>query len=167
VGLVQLRQHSVDEIKDRQRQIKAELNRHELGKVDRETLKAEWQRLDTENQGNVIVGAYLRRLDSVGQRNGLQLGDITVSIDPRHDFTGVGLSREQVNRIRESVTNAFVLNRGGPIYVPMESILYRNSIGNIEFQDFGGVVLRHEQVHTQGGGEFQAYTVQRLSAVQG
>jgi hypothetical protein len=62
VGLVQLGQHSVDEIKDRQRQIKAELNRHELGKVDRETLKAEWQRLDTENQGNVIVGAYLRRL---------------------------------------------------------------------------------------------------------
>ena len=48
-----------------------------------------------------------------------------------------------------------------PIYVPTESILYRNSIGSIEFQDFGGVVLRHEQVHTQGGGEFQAYMVQR------
>ena len=97
----------------------------------------------------------------MGQRNGLQLSDIILSTDPRNDFAGLGLAPQQVSAITDPITNGFVLNRGGPIYVPTGSILYQNSVGNTEFQDFGGAVLRHEQVHAHGDGEFRAYTVQR------
>ena len=161
VGLVQLGQHSDDAVKDRQRQIKEELKHHDVSKADRGALKAESRKLDVEKQGNAIIGGYLRRLDGVGQRNGLQLSDITVSADPRRDFAGLGLTSEQLNNVAAPITNGFVMNRDGPIYVPTGSVLYRNSFGNTEFEDFGGAVLRHEQTHTQGGGEFLAYTVQQ------
>jgi hexokinase len=50
------------------------------------------------------------------------------------------------------------------MYLKSETALFQNtfdpSLGTF-MQDFGGTVLRHEQVHMGGGGEFDAYTVQR------
>ena len=50
------------------------------------------------------------------------------------------------------------------MYLKSETSLFQNTfdptIGG-GLQDFGGTVLRHEQVHTGGGSEFQAFTVQR------
>jgi hypothetical protein len=160
-GLARLGQHSEDEIRNRQRQLRDELEKLDLSSADRKHLRAEQRQLELEADGNEIVGAYLKRLESVGQRNSLHLSDISVIADPVNDLTGFGFSQDQINNIRRSDTNGFVSNFPGLIYIPTWSFLYQNSVGNTWLQDYGGAVLRHEQVHIQGGGEREAYTVQR------
>jgi len=159
--LVQLGQNTDDEIKKRTKEINQQLKDKNLSQADKDKLKAEKKTLGLEKEGNAIGRAFLSALDKVGQRNGLQLSNLTISTDPRHDFAGQGLTQQQIDKIADPNTNGFVLNRGGPIYLPTGSTLYINARGKIELEDFGGTVLRHEQVHTQGGDEFRAYTVQR------
>ncbi len=132
-----------------------------LSQAEKDKLKAEKKTLGLEKEGNAIGRSFLSALDKVGQRNGLQLSDLTITTDPKHDFAGQGLTQQQIDRITDPNENGFVLSRGGPIYLPTGSWLYANAPGNTEADDFGGTVLRHEQVHTKGGGEFDAFTVQR------
>jgi hypothetical protein len=110
-----------------------------------------------------VAGAYLKALDSVGQRNGLQLSNITLSTDVAHDFSGMGLSDAQQKRIDDPDTTAFVMGKAGPIYLKSQTEMYKDTFdpGRSWIQDLGGTVLRHEQTHTAGGGEHDAYTVQR------
>jgi hypothetical protein len=51
-----------------------------------EKLKAENHTLSLEKQGNRIVGAYLAALDRIGERQGLQLSDFTLTTNPVVDF---------------------------------------------------------------------------------
>ncbi len=159
--LVQLGQHTDDEIKKRTKEINQQLKDKNLSQAEKDKLKAEKKTLGLEKEGNAIGRSFLSALDKVGQRNGLQLSDLTITTDPKHDFAGQGLTQQQIDRITDPNENGFVLSRGGPIYLPTGSWLYANAPGNTEADDFGGTVLRHEQVHTKGGGEFDAFTVQR------
>jgi hypothetical protein len=105
-----------------------------------------------------------KALDSVGQRNGLQLSDITITTDEEHDFAGTGISDAQQAAISDPNTKAFVLDRSGTMYLKTDTDLFQETFDseNGTFsQDFGGTVLRHEQVHTGGGDKFTAYSVQR------
>jgi hypothetical protein len=117
-----------------------------------------------EKAGNAVANAYLKALDGIGQRNGLQLSSITLSTDVAHDFSSMRLSDAQQSTISDSNTQAFVLNQNAPIYLKSETQLFQNTFDATSgtlVQDVGGTVLRHEQRHLGGGNEFEAYSVQR------
>jgi RHS repeat-associated protein len=162
--IVQLGVHTDDEIKQETNEINKQLKVKGLSKEQKSALKAVKNTLSLEREGNHVAGAYLSALDSIGQRNGLQLSDIKLTSDSAHDFSSMGLSDAQTARIANPNTQAFVLNRSGSMYLKSETTLFQNTFspGNATFmQDFGGTVLRHEQVHMGGGGEFAAYSLQR------
>lgn len=129
--IVQLGVHTDDEIKQETKEINAQLKVKGLSKEQRDALKAVKNTLGLEKEGNHVAGAYLSALDSIGQRNGLQLSDIKLTTDSAHDFSSMGLSDAQTARITNPNTQAFVLNRSGSMYLKSETTLFRNLIFNL------------------------------------
>jgi RHS repeat-associated protein len=164
--LVKLGQHTDEQIKDRTKEIDKQLKDKSLSKDAKSALKAEKNTLGLEKEGNAAAGNYLKALDSVGERHGLQLSDITLTTDVKHDFSSVNLSDATKKGISSSLTAAFVLGNVSPIYLKTESDFYQgnDSIGfgsPAERDDYGGTILRHEQSHTSGASEHDAYSLQR------
>jgi RHS repeat-associated protein len=159
--LVPLGQHTDEEIKRRTRQIKQELNNRDLSGEQINRLKAERTTLQLERRGNAAGRAFLAALDSVGARNGLQLSDLTLTTATKGDFASLGLSRDQMARLTNPNTQAFVVNKQNPIYLRTEASAWAEALSSRANEDYYGTVLRHEQVHTRGGLEPRAYSVQR------
>ena len=98
-------------IKAKKEEKKAIENDKTLNKTQREQKKAEingqLKNLETKLDGTRLVNAILADLDSIGERNGLQLSDFSLTTDPQRDFAGV--SAENMRTIMQS--QAF--HRGG------------------------------------------------------
>ena len=162
--LIPLGQHSDDEIKKRQKEIKQELKNKDLTKDQKNALKKESNTLGLEKQGNQVVGNLLSKLDQTGQRNGLQLSDFTLSTDTKNDFAGAATPEAMQKLLSDQ---AFVIQGGGKfsgtIYIRTEpeTGFYQMSQRNSDFGYYGASALSHEQVHRNGGGEYPAFQRQR------
>jgi RHS repeat-associated protein len=159
--IVQLGQHTDKEINARTKEINGQLKDKSLSADAKSALKAEKTTLGIEKQGNEVASAYLSRLDSVGQRNGLSLKDIAVTTDPANDFAGKNVD---MAKITNPGTQAFVINHTGSMYLKTNTFTYMNAFdptSGLMMRDLGGSILRHEQVHQGGGDEPAAYGVQR------
>lgn len=161
--LIQLGQHSDDEIKKRTNEINQQLKDKDLTKDQKNALKKERNTLSLEKQGNHVVGNLLAKLDQTGQRNGLQLSNFTLTTDTRTDFAGA-TTPAQMKQIMND--QAFVVQNnkqlGGTIYIRTEPPggFYQTSQTDSDYGYFGASALSHEQVHLNGGGEFPAYNRQ-------
>jgi hypothetical protein len=158
--LVQLGQHTDDEIKKRKNEIKQELKNKDLTKEQKGALKNERNTLGLEQQGNHVVAGLLADLDKTGQRNGLQLSNFTLTTDTKNDFAG-HTTPEGMNKLLDG--QAFVIQGGGQfsgtIYIRTEPAtgFYQMSQSNSDFGYYGASALSHEQVHLNGGGEYPAF----------
>lgn len=162
--LVRLGQHTDEEIRKRQAEIKKELKSRDLTKEQRAALKAERDMLKWEAKGNKAVAKMLTALEKAGQRNGLILNDFTLSTDTAADFPGA----TQADVAKMMQKDAFVLQGPsqltGTIYVRTEPAtgIYNLSFKGNDYVMYGGATLRHEQVHLFGNrSEFVAYSTQR------
>ncbi len=106
--LVHLGKHTDDWIKNRTQEINQALKNKGLSKDQRDTLKNEKNTISLEKQGNHVVGNLLSKLDQIGQRNGLQLSDFTLSTDTKNDFSGANLNAAEMATILRD--HAFVLH---------------------------------------------------------
>ena len=158
--LVQLGQHTDDEIKKRKKEIGQELKNKDLTKEQKNALKNERNTLNLEQQGNHVVGNLLAKLDQTGQRNGLQLSNFTLSTDTKNDFAGAATPAAMQKLLNDQ---AFVIQNnkqfGGTIYIRTEpeTGFYQMSQSNSDFGYYGASAISHEQVHLNGGGEYPAY----------
>ncbi|MFZ5983202.1 MAG: RHS repeat domain-containing protein [Acidobacteriota bacterium] len=159
-ALVQLGQHTDDKIKDRLKAIKQELKNKDLTKEQKAALKNEKSTLQTEREGNRVVGNMLAALDKTGQRNGLTLSNFTLTTDTRADFAGKA-TPQGMDKLMGS--GAFVLDKntgmGGTIFVRTEpeNGFYQQSQSNSDYVYFGASALSHEQIHLGGAGEYPAF----------
>jgi RHS repeat-associated protein len=169
--LVRLGQHTDEEIKQRQKQIDQEkkalkqdksLSKDE-GKEKEKALNAEKNTLNLEKEGNRVVGAFLKALDGVGQRNGLSLSDFTLTTDTKNDFGKYATSDALKTLLNDQ---AFVIQSipqfSGTIYIRTQSVdgFYQLSQQNPDYVYYGATAVRHEQEHLLGRGEGPAYRVQ-------
>lgn len=162
--LVQLGQHTDDEIKKRLSEIKQELRSVDLTKEQRAALKTESATLSWEAKGNKVVGAMLAALDETGQRNGLALSNFTLSTDTRADFPGAPASAIATMMTKAAFVLQSPRHLTGTIYVRTEPAngFYQLSSRGSDYVMYGGSNLRHEQVHLLGNSsEFAAYSLQR------
>jgi RHS repeat-associated protein len=155
---VQLGQHTDDEIDRRRADIDREKKRigqdnnlsKEEKKEQKKALDAEKRTLGLEKEGNRIVGEYLERLDSIGEREGLQVSDFTLTTDASNDFNGVSTAKPLVS----GANNMFVLqNYSSQIFIDTQAPLYQGSLngsgsaGTEDFFIYGGTVAAHEKSH--------------------
>jgi RHS repeat-associated protein len=158
--LIKLGQHTDDQIKQREKEIKEELKNKDLSKDQKNALKKERNTLNLEQQGNHVVGSLLANLDKAGQRNGLQLSNFTLTTDTKGDFAG-HTTAEGMQKLLDA--QAFVIQGngqfGGTIYIRTEpeTGFYQMSQRNSDFGYYGASALSHEQVHLNGGGEYPAF----------
>jgi hypothetical protein len=158
--LVQLGQHTDDEIKKRKKEIGQELKNKDLTKDQKDALKKERNTLGLEQQGNHVVAGLLADLDKTGQRNGQQLSNFTLSTDTKNDFAG-HTTAEGMQKLLGA--QAFVIQGNGQfsgtIYIRTEpeTGFYQMSQNNSDFGYYGASALSHEQVHLNGGGEYPAF----------
>ncbi len=158
--LVQLGQHTDDEIKKRNKEIGQQLKNKDLTKDQKDALEKERNTLNPEQEGNHVVGNLLADLDKTGERNGLQLSNFTLTTDTQNDFAG-HTTAEGMQKLLGA--QAFVIQGkgqfSGTIYVRTEpeSGFYQMSRTNSDFGYYGGSALSHEQVHLNGGGEYPAF----------
>jgi RHS repeat-associated protein len=151
--LVQLGQHTDEEIKRRQAEIKQQRQdlkkdksiSNDERKAQEKALKAENNTLGLEMEGNRVGNALLASLDAKGERNGLKLSDLTFSTDSKHDF-------DQDKRVSDDPgkgAGMFVLNGySRQIYLNRKSSDYSlYESGDSDGVLYGGTALRHEQVH--------------------
>jgi RHS repeat-associated protein len=119
--LIQLGQHTDDEIKKRTKEINQALKNKDLTKDQKSALKSERNTLSLEKQGNQVVGNLLSKLDQTGQRNGLQLSNFTLSTDTKNDFAGAATPEAMQKLLNDQ---AFVIQNnkqfGGTIYIRTE-----------------------------------------------
>jgi RHS repeat-associated protein len=154
--LVQLGQHTDEEIDKRRKAIDAEKKAirkdSSLSKAEQDAkrgkLEAEKQTLGLEKEGNKVVGQELASLQSHGELNGLKLTDFTLSTDSKHDF-------DADPRVSDDPgAGAAMFTLGGystQIYVKQDSNQYRSALsGDADYITFGGTSARHEQVHRDG-----------------
>jgi RHS repeat-associated protein len=171
--LVRLGQHSDEEIEKRQKQIDAQKklidNDKSLTKDQRKeqkkALDGEKKTLGLEKEGNKVVGQYLASLDTKGERNGLQLGDFTLSTDSKMDFK----SDPRVSDDPGGGAQLFVLlGYSTQIYVNTASSDYKGAKGEnpiygaSDFITYNGTAARHEQFHRDSAdkSEHAAYAAQ-------
>ena len=149
---VKLGQHTDEEIEKRLKEVNKEIDR--IGKIknktdeqkkEQEKLKAERTTLGIEKEGNKVVGALLKSLESRGELNGLKLSDFTVTTDSANDF------KDEPRIVGDPGAGAamFVLNGySKEIFINTKSndyALYKS--GDADAVLYGGTALRHEQVH--------------------
>ena len=183
--IVQLGQHTDAEIEARRNAIDAEkkairkdssLTRAQQDEK-RAQLEAEKRTLGLEQQGNKVVSQYLAKLDGIGERNGLQLGDFSLTTEPVKDFAsdssfveafgGDSKKAETAAKGNEG-TGMFVwLGFSTQIFVNATANDYRGSRGQItgvdasDYVTYGATAARHEQTHFgTDNSEHAAYTVQ-------
>lgn len=105
----------------------------------------------------------LKTLDKVGQRNGLALGDFTLTTDTKKDFEKYATSDALKTLMNDQ---AFVIQGipqfSGTIYVRTQPAdgFYQLSQSNSDYVYYGAGAVRHEQEHLLGRGEGPAYRVQ-------
>jgi RHS repeat-associated protein len=183
--IVQLGQHTDAEIEARRKAIDAEKKAirkdSSLTKAQQDErrgkLEAEKQTLGLEQQGNKVVSQYLAKLDSIGERNGLQLSDFSLTTEPVKDFGsdpsfvkafGGDPKKAEAAAKGNAGTGMFVwLGFSTQIFVNATSNDYKGSRGGIAGTDasdyitYGGTAARHEQTHFgPDNSEHTAYTVQ-------
>jgi RHS repeat-associated protein len=174
---VKLGQHTDEQIKQRQKEIDQQLKKDKsLTKEQKETLKAEKRTLGLEKQGNKIAGEYLAALDTIGERQGLQVSDFTLSTDSANDFKGVqGISGDP-----GAGGAMFVLvGYSKEIFINTNSNDFKGATGDFtaydskgnpiarnNFVNYGGPAAVHERSHrdsptrTLQNSEGRAYTEQ-------
>ena len=154
--LVELGQHTDDEIKKRTREINERLKNKDLSKDEKKALKEEKEKLGLEKEGNQIVGKMLSNLDKAGERNGLTLKNFTLTTDTKHDFPEASPAQ-----IKQFLQDEAFAGAGTAIYLRTESgTVYDKSRGSQDWSFFGSSMLRHEQVHVGGFSENMAYAAQ-------
>ncbi|MEN3325328.1 MAG: hypothetical protein V7638_135 [Acidobacteriota bacterium] len=175
--VVRLGQHTDDEIKKRKKEIEAELKNKKLTKQQKKALKAEKKTLELEEQGNKVVGQYLAALDKIGERNGMQVSDFSLTTEPQKDFAtdpnflkAFGNDKKKANEAakKNKAAGMFVwLGYSTQIFVNAKSNDYKGSRGEIsgmdasDFITYGGSAARHEKSHFgTDSSEHTAYGVQ-------
>jgi hypothetical protein len=165
--LVQLGQHTDDEIKKLKKEIKQELRNKGLTKEQKDALKKENNRLDLEQQGNRVVGNMLADLNKRDPGNGLKLSDFTLSTDTKNDFAGK-LSEKDLAKVQGD--QAFVLPKtygelSQTIYIRTEPAtgFYQMSQIIPDFVHYGASALAHEGAHRVGFNEWNAFYVQDMA----
>jgi len=167
--LVQLGQHTDEEIEKRKREIKQQLKNKDLTKDQKKSLRQERNTLAIEKAGNAVIGALLAKLDETGERDGLQLSDVTLSTNTKKDFKDFA-TPGALKQMRDD--QAFVIQGNdrfsGTIYVRTEpeAGFYQASQLNSDFDYYGASSLSYEKVHLDGGGEPPAYA-RRLRVLKG
>ena len=167
---VRLGQHTDEEIEKRLKSINEEIDR--IGKIkdktieqkeEQDKLKAERKTLGIEKEGNKIVGALLKSLESKGELDGLKLSDFTVTTDSANDFK----DEPRIARDPGKVAAAFVLNGySREIFINTRSSDYAlYKAGDADAILYGGTAARHEKVHRDNypkgdSSEKAAYTEQ-------
>lgn len=165
--LIRLGQHTDAEIDKRRKEIDEQLKRDKkiLTKDQKKTLDAEKKTLGLEKEGNKIVGQMLSALDTKGERNGLKLGDFTLSTDSKRDFQ----SDPRIKGDPGGNAGMFVLlGYSTQIYVNTNSNDYKGAKGEIQGREaadyilYGGLAVRHEQFHRDATdkSEHAAYAAQ-------
>lgn len=174
---VRLGQHTDDQIKKRKQEIETELKNKNLTKDQKKALKAEKKTLELEEQGNKIVGQYLAALDKIGERNGMQVSDFTLTTEPQKDFAtdpafikafGGDKKKAKDAAKRNKSAGMFVwLGYSTQIFINAKSNDYKGSKGEISGMDasdyitYGGSAARHEKSHLgPDSKESTAYKVQ-------
>lgn len=158
---VRLGQHTDQQIEQRKKAIDQQLKTDKtLTKQQKEALKAEKRTLGLEKQGNKVVGEYLAALDTIGERQGLQVSDFTLSTDSANDFKGVpGISGDP-----GAGGAMFVLvGYSKEIFINTNSNDYKGAIGDFtaydsrgnpiartDFIKYGGTAAVHERSHRDG-----------------
>jgi len=120
-------------------------------KQQKKALDAQNHTLNLEKEGNRIVNQMLKDLDSIGERQGLQVSDFTLTTDATNDFAGIpGI----VNAPVTGRDNMFVAQGySKEIFIDTNAQLYRgmqNGSPSVEAEDyitFGGTVATHERSH--------------------
>lgn len=163
--------HTDDEIKKKQKENDQKIKdlkkdatlTKEQKKEQEKALKAENHTLGLEKDGNRIATAELNRLDSIGERNGLQLIDFTLSTDSAHDFASEPRIVDDPGAGKQAFTLVGYSTR---IYLNTKSEGYKLSVsGEADWITYGATALRHEQSHRDGKtpearSEHLAYTTQ-------
>ncbi|HEY0324117.1 MAG TPA: RHS repeat-associated core domain-containing protein [Pyrinomonadaceae bacterium] len=182
--LVPLGQHTDDEIDARRKAIdeekKAIRKDSSLTKAQqnekRSKLEAEKQTLGLEKQGNRAARAFIERLESIGEGQGLQVSDFTLSTDPKNDFlsdpafvSGAG-SLEAAKQMSETSASGFMFSFVGyksDIYINTTSGNYQLlTTGDADMTTYAGTAAVHERSHrdsptrSQQLSEGRAYTEQ-------
>ncbi|MGO9340030.1 MAG: RHS repeat-associated core domain-containing protein [Terracidiphilus sp.] len=159
--LVQLGQHTDQQINDLTKQINNTLKDKSLDSDIKGMLKAEKTTLGLEKEGNSVVSGLLSKLDQTGQRNGLKLSDFTLSTSTASDFAGKA-TPAAIDRMMGA--QAFTAPGGIYIRTEPEFGFYQMSQRSSDFGYYGASALRHEQVHRDGGpghnGENPAFQMQ-------
>ena len=123
--------------------------------------------MDRKMAATRVVQKMLDALDEVGERNGLQLSDFTVSTDPRKDYASEG--QTFVNKLVGSEAIAITDAAGAKMIIinAENSSAFYSQITNFADPNSGlyvykgAAIARHEQRHNQGGNENAAYTTER------
>jgi hypothetical protein len=182
--LVRLGQHTDEEINQRRKAIdqekKAIRKDSSLTKAqqdeERAKLEAEKNTLGLEKQGNQAARAYIARLESIGEGQGLQVSDFTLSTDAQNDFlsdpifvSGAG-GLAAAKQKSEEVASGFMFHFVGyksDIYINTTSSNYQFlTTGDADMVTYSGTAAVHERSHRdsptqqQRLSEDRAYTEQ-------
>jgi RHS repeat-associated protein len=182
--LIQLGQNSDEEIDKRRKAIdqekKAIRKDSSLTKAQQDEkrgkLEAEKNTLGLEKQGNQAARAYIARLESIGEGQGLQVSDFTLSTDPKNDFlsdptfvSGAG-GLEAAKQKSADVASGFMFHFVGykpNIYINTTSSNYQLlTSGDADMVTYSGTAAVHERSHRdsptlqQRLSEGRAYTEQ-------
>ena len=125
---VQLGQHTDQEVDRRQREIDQELADESTSDERRQELYRESATLETEREGNRVARAFLARLQSIGEGQGLQVSDFTLSTDSAHDFPEIAsaLNGDDPGAGAGMFT---LFGYSSQIYINTNSIDYRSATG--------------------------------------
>lgn len=105
--------------------------------------------LETKLDGTRLVNSILKDLDSIGERNGLQLSDFSLTTDAKNDFAGVSAAS------MTTIMNSQAFHRGGEIYIRTDcSQCFFNAITTQTnpdvrngFLHVASAIVGHEQYH--------------------
>ena len=165
--------------KARKEALIAEKNALKKNKAARDEIRAKQKEIDGANrnlnnfdkqlEATRVVNRMLDALDEIGERNGLQLSDFTITTDPKNDFAGA--SAADLKAIQNS--EAFVAQDGpnapNRIYINTKiSTGFYQQITNVIDPNAGlyvfkgAAILRHEQYHfVHGRAENPAWRKER------
>jgi RHS repeat-associated protein len=169
---VKLGRHDDAYIDNRRKEIDRQLKKDKsLTKAGRETLKREKRTLELEKEGNQIARKFLAKLDSIGERQGLQVSDFTLSTGGPNDFlsdptfVAAAGSSERAKTIAEKTAagSMFVFpgNWSSEIFINTSGMSYQGALGNnpsfetADFIIFMGTQAVHERSHRDSPTEAQ------------
>lgn len=127
--------------------------------------KAKINTLEKKLEGTRIVNSFLKALDKIGERNGLQLSDFELTTDGKNDFPG--LSEENRKRLLGADAFTNVPGEGGTIFIRTETPegFYRLSQTFPDFIYYGASGVAHEKYHRDNKGEIHSKAFERQKVV--